>query len=206
MRPYACACVCPCIAEYAHWPRSSAVAQVAVPVLREAMSRQPRGMYTLTHVHTHTHNPHPIYTQHHIFTHIHSLNPLTVHRCMMRASVYHIYTFGMTPVCVTFGMTPVCVNVCVGHQISLLAIREGAADLLVALIQGSAPEIRAAAVFGLGCLVYAPGGATQDSAGVGAMMAASGVTPSPLEDRLPAEQLIANAVRQVRRTHMYTYT
>lgn len=39
-------------------------------------------------------------------------------------------------------------------QISLLAIREGAADLLVQLLTVASPDIRAAAVFGLGCLVH----------------------------------------------------
>ena len=40
------------------------------------------------------------------------------------------------------------------HQVSLLAIREGAADLLVQLLTVASPDIRAAAVFGLGCLVH----------------------------------------------------
>jgi len=39
-------------------------------------------------------------------------------------------------------------------QVSLLAIREGAADLLVQLLTMASPVIRAAAVFGLGCLVH----------------------------------------------------
>ena len=40
------------------------------------------------------------------------------------------------------------------RQISLMAIREGAADLMVQLLTVASPEIRAAAVFGLGCLVH----------------------------------------------------
>ena len=35
-----------------------------------------------------------------------------------------------------------------------MAIREGAADLMVQLLTVASPEIRAAAVFGLGCLVH----------------------------------------------------
>ena len=35
-----------------------------------------------------------------------------------------------------------------------MAIREGAADLLVQLLTVASPEIRAAAVCGLGCLVH----------------------------------------------------
>ncbi len=43
---------------------------------------------------------------------------------------------------------------CALAQVSLLAIREGAADLLVQLLTMASPVIRAAAVFGLGCLVH----------------------------------------------------
>ncbi|MEW5306106.1 MAG: hypothetical protein WDW36_008599 [Sanguina aurantia] len=65
-------------------------------------------------------------------------------------------------------------------EIALLAIREGAADLLVSFLTMTLPEIRAAAVFGLGCLVHSY----------------HSLNMQPSEDRLPAEQLIANAVRQ----------
>lgn len=52
-------------------------------------------------------------------------------------------------------------------QISLTAIREGAADLLVQLLTVASPEIRAAAVFGLGCLVHSGSGPTLDGPQVG---------------------------------------
>lgn len=86
-------------------------------------------------------------------------------------------------------------------QIALLAIREGAADLLVSFLTMTLPEIRAAAVFGLGCLVHScPPDSDVHGVRGGAM--AGGVPDhslnmQPSEDRLPAEQLIANAVRQV---------
>jgi hypothetical protein len=54
-------------------------------------------------------------------------------------------------------------------QISLTAIREGAADLLVQLLTVASPEIRAAAVFGLGCLVHSGPGPTLDGPQVGAL-------------------------------------
>lgn len=65
------------------------------------------------------------------------------------------------------------------------------------------PEIRAAAVFGLGCLVHSCPPDT-DVHGVRGGVMAGGVPDhslnmQPSEDRLPAEQLIANAVRQVGR-------
>lgn len=49
-------------------------------------------------------------------------------------------------------------------QVSLMAIREGAADLLVQLLTVASPEIRAAAVFGLGCLVHASPGPSEGAA------------------------------------------
>ncbi|GFH17993.1 raptor_N domain-containing protein, partial [Haematococcus lacustris] len=76
--------------------------------------------------------------------------------------------------------------------ISLNAIREGAADLLVQLLTVASPEIRAAAVFGLGCLVH-----SGRSAGAAGVVGGPDAPEPPTEDRLPAEQLIANAVRQV---------
>lgn len=50
--------------------------------------------------------------------------------------------------------SPYFARVCCHPQVSLLAIREGAADLLVQLLTMASPVIRAAAVFGLGCLVH----------------------------------------------------
>ena len=88
------------------------------------------------------------------------------------------------------------------HQVSLMAIREGAADLLVQLLTVASPDIRAAAVFGLGCLVHScPEGVPGAESG-GAQGAAADhlLSMTPTEDRLPAEQLIANAVRQVGRS------
>ncbi|KAL6753623.1 raptor N-terminal caspase like domain-containing protein [Haematococcus lacustris] len=76
--------------------------------------------------------------------------------------------------------------------ISLNAIREGAADLLVQLLTVASPEIRAAAVFGLGCLVH-----SGRPAGAAGVVGGPDAPEPPTEDRLPAEQLIANAVRQV---------
>ena len=83
-------------------------------------------------------------------------------------------------------------------QVSLMAIREGAADLLVQLLTVASPDIRAAAVFGLGCLVHScPEGVPGSEAGSGGGSADHPLNMTPTEDRLPAEQLIANAVRQV---------
>lgn len=91
-------------------------------------------------------------------------------------------------------------------QISLTAIREGAADILVQLLTSPLAEIRAAAIFGLGCLIHscpeqhpqlhhhgvggAPGGQAAD-------MPPGISVGQPSEERLPAELLIANAVTQV---------
>ncbi|KAG1677758.1 hypothetical protein FOA52_001070 [Chlamydomonas sp. UWO 241] len=75
-------------------------------------------------------------------------------------------------------------------EISLMAIREGAADLLVQLLTVASPEIRAAAVSGLGSLVH-----SCPEVDLSAMDHPLNVMPT--DDRLPAEQLIANAVRQV---------
>ena len=84
-----------------------------------------------------------------------------------------------------------------------MAIREGAADMLVQLLTVPSPDIRAATVFGLGCLVHScpeaadgPGGGGGGGSGGGA--ADHSLSMAPSDDRLPAEQLIANAVRQVR--------
>eukprot|EP00798_Chlamydomonas_sp_ICE-L_P020688 gene20688-27484_t len=78
-------------------------------------------------------------------------------------------------------------------EVSLMAIREGAADLLVQLLTVASPDIRAAAVFGLGCLVHSCSESSSDPAASADMP----INMTPTEDRLPAEQLIANAVRQV---------
>ncbi|GAX72618.1 hypothetical protein CEUSTIGMA_g74.t1 [Chlamydomonas eustigma] len=76
-------------------------------------------------------------------------------------------------------------------EISLMAIREGAADLLVNLLTVASPEIRASAVFGLGCLVHSCPELDTSS------QMDHPLNMTPTDDRLPAEQLIANAVRQV---------
>ncbi|PNH07533.1 Regulatory-associated protein of TOR 1 [Tetrabaena socialis] len=96
-------------------------------------------------------------------------------------------------------------------ELSLHAIREGAADILVQLLTSPLPEIRAAAIFGLACLIHScpdpndlrggihhggavPGGGPGSGAALPDHPALS-LTPS--EDRLPAERLIAGAVTQV---------
>eukprot|EP00798_Chlamydomonas_sp_ICE-L_P024029 gene24029-9606_t len=75
-------------------------------------------------------------------------------------------------------------------EVSLMAIREGAADLLVQLLTVASPGIRAAAVFGLGCLVHSCSEGSTDPAAAADMS----ISMTPTLDRLPAEQLIANAV------------
>ncbi|GFR43035.1 hypothetical protein Agub_g4039, partial [Astrephomene gubernaculifera] len=100
-------------------------------------------------------------------------------------------------------------------EFSLHAIREGAADILVQLLTSPLPEIRAAAIFGLACLIHScpdPGeaaaaaaaaGVHHGGAGAGGGGAGAGgehpagLTLTPSEDRLPAERLIAGAVTQV---------
>ncbi len=59
-------------------------------------------------------------------------------------------------------------------QLSLHAIREGAADILVQLLTSPLPEIRAAAIFGLACLVHScPDNAQQQQQQLAAMQAAA---------------------------------
>lgn len=74
-------------------------------------------------------------------------------------------------------------------EISLHAIREGAADILVQLLASPSPEIRAAAIFGLACLIHS---CPDDPPNLPDVP----IAPAT-DDRLPAEQLIANAVTQV---------
>jgi regulator-associated protein of mTOR len=103
-------------------------------------------------------------------------------------------------------------------EISLMAIREGAADLLVQLLTVASPDIRAGAVFGLGCLIHSCP-EVRHVVPFPCLHKLEWVSPDshfplvsqfdpnqvqdhplsmvPTEDRLPAEQLIANAVRQV---------
>ena len=103
-------------------------------------------------------------------------------------------------------------------QFSLHAIREGAADILVQLLTSPLPEIRAAAIFGLACLIHScpaagdrplhlhagggggGGGAGAGGGGEGGEGGEHGgpvLSLTPSEDRLPAERLIAGAVTQV---------
>ncbi|KAG2445405.1 hypothetical protein HXX76_000027 [Chlamydomonas incerta] len=96
-------------------------------------------------------------------------------------------------------------------EFSLHAIREGAADILVQLLTSPLPEIRAAAIFGLACLIHScpaagdrhgGGGAGGGGAGGGGGEGGEGdhgpaLSLTPSEDRLPAERLIAGAVTQV---------
>ncbi|GLI58486.1 hypothetical protein VaNZ11_000217 [Volvox africanus] len=94
-------------------------------------------------------------------------------------------------------------------EFSLHAIREGAADILVSLLTSPLPEIRAAAIFGLACLIHScpdpsdpshvhhSGGPGGIAGGANPVPEHAGLTLTPSEDRLPAERLIAGAVTQV---------
>ncbi|GLC71947.1 hypothetical protein PLESTF_001187700 [Pleodorina starrii] len=101
-------------------------------------------------------------------------------------------------------------------EFSLHAIREGAADILVQLLTSPLPEIRAAAIFGLACLIHScpdPNDPSHPAHAAGHLHHGGGpggpgnpltplpdhpvLTLTPSEDRLPAERLIAGAVTQV---------
>ncbi|KAG2485410.1 hypothetical protein HYH03_015896 [Edaphochlamys debaryana] len=123
----------------------------------------------------------------------------------------------LAPVSITYGPPghPLLLRwlfLCIGKlcedipEFSLHAIREGAADILVQLLTSPLPEIRAASIFGLACLIHScpdpadpahHGAAAGGAGGAGPVPDHPGLTLTPSEDRLPAERLIAGAVTQV---------